>query len=714
MAQVYDDSSIDQLVGAERIRKRPASMLGSSGLAGARHGFTEIYGNALDEHSTGYGNRLDVVYYADGSVSLRDYGRGVPLGWNGKPSVKNWNWHVIYNELYGGGKYDKNQEELAKVTDWDSFNPAAFNYLYSVGLNGLGAASTQYTSEFFVVKSYRNGKVTSRKFKRGIPLVNGEPFNMFTATAEEIKAIPEEIEDTDEPNGTFIHWKPDSTVFDDINIGGDWLLDVCQDIAGVAGIELHFTDETTGRDIVIESGTLKDVLEEHAGKNLVRDDNDNPAVLSCSNFTHGTIKVENEDFIYVGQCDVVLGITVDEVSSSCYHNSVKMLSGVQYEAVQDALYQFISEQCRAQGVRAESRDYSRMFTYVVSSYSNYASFRNQTKDAVDDSFIYRLIKDAVLNKLNIERGKGNKIIENVIERVIEEANTRLQTEQLKEIARKAARAKREKAPDKFKSCKAYENKRWDEVELWSTEGDSAAGAVLGARNKDTQAVMPIRGKGLNVTKSSLVKILANKEIREIFAILGTGMDIVIDGENFFNMDDLKVGKIIFATDADEDGYQIRVLLFLTFYTLAPRLITEGKVFIAETPRFGIDLLDGTRVFARNDEARDEILRQYGSRVKKVNRYKGLGEVNADILRETTVHPSTRELIPVTCDLSNETERELIDALFGADKYKQRKQIISAVLGSDVADMLDDSALLVGEIENEDIEDDTEYEEVKIK
>lgn len=198
MSQVYDDSSIDQLLGAERIRKRPASMLGSSGLAGARHGFTEIYGNALDEHSAGYGNRLDVVYYKDGSISLRDYGRGVPLGWNDKDKIKNWNWHIIYNELYGGGKYETNQEALKAITDWDSFDPTAFNYLFSVGLNGLGAASTQYTSEFFEVKSYRDGKCTSRSFERGIPLVNGKQFDMFSATQEEIEAIPEEIVDTDE------------------------------------------------------------------------------------------------------------------------------------------------------------------------------------------------------------------------------------------------------------------------------------------------------------------------------------------------------------------------------------------------------------------------------------------------------------------------------------------------------------------------------------
>jgi DNA gyrase subunit B len=711
MSQKYDDSSIDQLKGAVRIRKRPASMLGSSGLAGARHGFTEIYGNALDEKSAGFGDRLDVKYYKDGSVSIRDYGRGVPLGWNDKDTVKNWNWHVIYNELYGGGKYETNQEQLMKITDWSNFDPTAYNYLFSVGLNGLGAASTQYTSEYFEVKSYRNGKCTSRSFERGIPLVDGKPVDMFAITQAQIEAIPEEICDTDEPNGTFIHWKPDDTVFDDVNIGSDWLLETCKDVAGVAGVELHFEDENTEKSIVIPSGTLKDIVIEHAGNHLLTDENNEPVILESSNQGHGKTKVEGKDFVWVCTCDIAFGFTKSEIEHSCYHNSVHMLSGVQYEAVQDAISAFMVEKGRANGVKIDKKDYQDAMMVAVSTYSNYASFRNQTKDAVDDRFIYGLVKDTLLNKLQIEYGKGNEALTSMVKRVLDEAVNRIQAEELRDIAKKAAKVKKEKAPDKFVSCDAYEAKRYSEVELWITEGDSAAGAVKNARNSAFQAIFPIRGKGLNVAKAGIKKVLANKEIREIFSILGTGFDLNIRGEKFFNMDDLKVGKIIIATDADEDGYQIRVLLFLTFYMLAPQLILNNKVFIAETPRFGLDLVDGTRVYARNDEARDELIAKYGARITKIGRYKGLGEVNKEILRETTVHPDTRTLIPVDCDLQNQTERDLIDALFGADKYHQRKSIISTVLGADVTDMLDDNALLIGEIDESDIDDGVEYETI---
>lgn len=713
MSQVYDDKSIDLLKGATRIRMRPASMLGSSGLAGARHGFTEIYGNALDEHAAGYGDRLDVRYHADGSISIRDYGRGVPLGWNAKENVRNWNWHVIYNELYGGGKYNTNQTELAKITDWKSFNPKDFVYLFSVGLNGLGAASTQYTSKFFEVKSYRGGKCTSRSFRHGNPLVDGEEFDMFSATQEEIEAIAEEITDTDEPDGTYVHWLPDDTVFDDINVGSDWLLDTCRDVAGVAGIELHFDDEQTGKSIIINAGTLKDVVVGHSGKALVCNEDGEPELFTSSSQSHGRIKVEGKDFIYVCTCDLAFGFTKSEVPNSCYHNDVKMISGIQYDAITDALGNFMQERGRAAGVKISYKDFQGVLNVVVSTHSNYASFRNQTKDAVDDSFIYSTIKECLLNKLRIEYGKGTKALTDFVDRVVEEAMVRIQTEEYREMAKQTAKIKREPVPEKFVSCDAYEAKRYDEVELWITEGDSAMGAVKSARNKVFQAVFPIRGKGLNVAKAQIKAIFKNLEIRKIFNILGTGFDLPnLKNEKMFNMDDLKVGKIIFATDADEDGYQIRVLLFLTFYRLAPQLLREGKIFIAETPRFGINLTDGTRVFARNDEARDRLLEQYRGRVASINRYKGLGEVNADILRETTVHPDTRTLIPLTVDLSNQTERDLIDALFGADKFGQRKSIISTILGANVADMLDDNALLIGEIEESDIEEGVEYETVE--
>lgn len=711
-ANNYDDSSIDLQIGASRIRKRPASMLGSEKLEGARHGFTEIYGNALDERSAGYGDRLDVTYGADASISVRDYGRGVPLGWNDKKEVKNWNWHVIYNELYGGGKYDNNQEALRQVKDWSKFDERDYNYLFSVGLNGLGAASTQYTSEFFEVRSYKDGVLKSRSFSKGMPLVNGVPYDMFTATKEEIVAIPEEISETSEPNGTFVHWKPDNEVFTEVEVGGDWLLSNCEDIANIAGIELHFKDEQTGKELVIPAGDMKVLAIKHCGESaIIKDEEGNPAMLSAENFVHGNTIVEGNDFIYVSKCEIVIVPLTDRqkvVNNACYHNSVKMISGVQYEAVDNAIASFFQEKAKQRGIKVMDVDYRDSFAVFVKSYSNHASFRNATKDAVDDAFIYNMIYDAMAEKLSIEHAKGNRVICDIVERVINKAQDRLAVQQAMVVQREMRKIKREKEPEKFTSCEAYEKKDYKNAELWITEGDSAKGAVKGARDKRFQAIYPIRGKGLNVLKTNIKRIMANKEIREIFALIGTGIDLNIKGEKTFNIDDLKFDKIIFATDADEDGYQIRVLLFLIFYKLAPDLIREGHIYIAETPRFRIEMKDGTVIYALNDEERDIVLNENAGRVAHTQRYKGLGETNADVLRESTVHPDTRHLIQLTCDFENETERELIDALFGVDKYRQRKDILTSVLGIQVADMFDDTAML---LESEEVdEEDEEYEE----
>ena len=768
MANQYNDSSIDQLVGAERIRRRPASMLGDNGLDGARHGFTEIYGNALDEASSGYGNQLDVVYYENGAMSIRDYGRGVPLGWN--EDKNNYNWHIIYNELYGGGKYDNGQWYLRSLDTWSDWkdtdvellksiqsnygvdlseipedgvertiedlrvkhengkfylkvNNASWgmasweflnkrlNYLASVGLNGLGAASTQYTSEFFTVKSYRNGVCTEMNFRRGIPVINDEEVNVFTQNVD-MKELEPKTYDTDEQDGTFIYWKPDSEVFTNVDIGSDWLFETCKDIAHVAGIKLNFEDKVSGKTEVIEAGNLQTLLSSKYSNILQIDDTtEEPIMFETNKFSHGNIRVEGKPYVWVCKADITIGIVSKECDNYCYHNSVKMKSGAQYDGIYYALSQFFSEISSAKGVKITEDDYKEYFGVCVSSYSNYASFRNQTKDAVQDVFISDLVRDAIYEKLKMEYGKGNKALMGVIDSVVESANTRIAEKALRKIANEAKKVTRLKEPEKFVTCKAYEKKQYDVTELWITEGDSAKGSVKSARDKDFQAIFPIRGKGLNVLKASIDKILANVEIKNLFALLGTGFDINLKDHNPFDITKLKFDKIIFATDADEDGYQIRVLLFLIFYKLAPKLLQEGHVYIAETPRFEVIMTDGTAEYALDDRGRDEILSANAGRVKKVNRFKGLGEVDADVLRKTTVAPESRNLIRLSCDFQNETEREFIDALFGADKFKQRKAILTSVLGGNVADMMDENALLIEQIENSDIEEETEYEVV---
>lgn len=678
MSVNYNDSSIDALIGEKRIRTRPASVLGSDGLAGARHGVIEITGNAVDEGS----KKILMIYHEDGSITVRDYGSGVPMGWNDKPYIRNWNWHVIYNDLYGGGKYENHQEQLGSITDWSKFKAEDFLYLFSIGLNGLGAASTQYTSEFFEVRSYRDGECKSRNFRKGRPVVGDSTVNMFSMTQEDIEAIPEEISVTDEENGTSVHWKPDLEVFSDIDIGSEWLYQLCRSISNIARAEVEFIDEKLGKHEVFESGSPMKMLLENCGNKVILDSKGEPCVFLAEKFTHGNTIVNNKDFIYVCKCEVAFGLVKHDVESVCHHNSTRMLSGIQYDGIRTATTEFFSARGRENGVKLEYSDYSNLITAVVSTYSNTASLRGQTKDGVDDYFIYEAIKDTVYEKLVMEYGRGNSLITEAVERAIEAARIRMETREAIKMIKEARSVKKEAISNKFVSCIKYEEKNYEGCEMYICEGDSAGDAVVRARYRDFQAVYKIRGRGLNVLKASIKKSLSNKEVREIINVIGTGFDLNLPDEKSFDISKLRFDKVIIDTDADIDGAQIRVLVFLIFYVFAPEVIRQGKLYVVETPLFLISLNDGSSIYAWDDADRDRCIEEYGTKISHIQRFKGLGELNSDTLKDASMNPDKRRLIQMTCDFENQSEVEWVDALFGKDKFHQRKEIIKSVMGYD--------------------------------
>lgn len=710
----YGESSIGQLQGATRVRTRPAAILGNDGLRGAQHCFNEIVGNSLDEVSTGHGSRLDIMRYKDGSISVRDYGRGVPLGWN--EAKKTYNWHLVYNEMYGGGKYDDNQEKLRQITDWTNFDKTAFNYLYSVGLNGLGASATQYCSEYFHVVSIRKDETTGKNmkyemhFKDGLPIIDGEPVDVFE-THYNFEDYNQIIEETDEPTGTFVHWKPDARVFTDVNITADWLLKTSQYTAFVAGIDLNFKDEETGNEVNIPGGSIEGLLPVLYNGKLHVDSEDAPQIMRVDAFDHGVTVRGKEEMIWVAEAQIAFGISknTQSLKSVCFHNYIEMLQGSQYTAIQGALDMFLTPKAKQRGLSLQVSDYEGVFVFALSSFSNLASFRNQTKDGVDDTFIYTFIRDTIHNKLELEYNKGTSMVVEAVDRVMKRADLRLQLKEAEKQIKKINKIKKMKDPEKFLTCEELMKGDYHRTELWITEGDSARDSVANARDGKFQAVFGIRGKGLNLLKASIQKMLDNTEVMDIISLLGTGIDLNIKGMKLFNIDDLRFDKIIIATDADVDGFQIRVLLFVLFYRLAPRLIQEGHVYIAETPRYALVLNNGERVYALDEKERDEKMKEYIGQFKKIERYKGLGEVNAEVLHETTVGVEHRRLVPVTCDFDNELECDLIDALFGADKRKQRKDILSTVLGQEVTDDFAEQVALLNQIEDENIEEGVEYE-----
>ena len=721
----YGNDSIDALEGAERVRTRPASVLGSNGIEGARHGFTEIVGNSSDEATAGFGDKLEISYYKDGGVSVRDYGRGVPMGYNEKKKMMNW--FLVFNEMYAGGKYEDYQDELKKIKDWSTFDPKDYNYLFSIGLNGLGAASTQYTSSYFTAISYRDGVATEMDFEGGYPIITiGE--QTLVATPKNLQKYIEEVDpefnikmyepkqyETDEPNGTFIRWKPDATVFTDVDITFKWIQDKCEAVAYISGISVNLYNEETDKTIVYEKGDITTLLKKENKKKLINEDR----IYNTKDLTHGLLS--KQDKIYVCQAELSFARTTEAGKVKCFHNAIKMGGGAQYLGISTAMSDFFYTISSEKGVNITSSDYANKFSVIVSSYSNIADYRGQTKDEVEDTFIYTTIKDMLFNLIRTEYHKNNEDIVSFVDEVVREAELRIELQRQSKALRELNKASRtRKLPEKFLPSKNFKDRKFDFSELWIVEGESAKESVKNARNALFQAIYAVRGKMTNALKTPIEAILGtekstkdgkkregSKEIKEIIALIGAGIEIDGLEEESFDITKSRFSKIVMATDADEDGYQIRVLIFAMFWKLMPEVIRQGMLWIAESPKFGITLRDGSRVYAVKDEDRIQLEKEYAGQITRVERYKGLGQVNAEILAETTVNPETRVMTQIQLNPADEDLNAVIETIFGSDPLKKRKETLMQLLGTDVMGMFEENSEMLNMIERSEYQEEVE-------
>lgn len=675
---VYDDSSITQLKGAERVRLRPAAILGSNGLEGAKHTVIEIIGNATDEKLAGYGDKLDIKYDDAGYITVRDYGRGVPLGWNEKEN--NWNYFLIYEELYAGGKYSSNKEVLEDIearNAWDNFRIEDYNYLVSIGLNGLGAASTQFTSEHFDVISYRDGKASHMAFHKGCH------------SLEEL-----EIFDTDEPNGTYICWKPDDEVFTDTKIPAKWFEKLCKSLAYVSGFNVTF--EYKGNVTEYPASSIADVLKNETGESL---------------YTHAFKHVRDaEDDICI--CDAEVAIGPEGKKNEFYHNRVEVSGGSHTSGFNSGLYAFFAKISRDTGVKIKEVDYANNLSIIISTLANKASMRNQTKDSIDDYWILNFLSDTVYGMLVSAHEKGVPWVLDIVERVIQNANNRIAVQEMSKNMREIeTTTKRHKVSHKFSTCRSYENRKSEETEFLIVEGDSAGGAVLRARDSRFQCLLPIRGKSLNVYKASIAKLIANKEILDIISVLGCGIDLDIEGYTGFNLDNLRVGKVIFCADADVDGWHINMLLLLIFFKLFPQLLYQGRIYIALPPLYIVNLSDGNTVYCMNEEELDEAREKYGSKIRSIDRFKGLGEMDKEVLWNSTLNPQTRNLKQIKIESNDMDIYDTLEVLFGKSTERRKQAILGSMLGTDYEETLSDMESIADMIEQMNMNDDLEIEEV---
>lgn len=671
----YDIDSLKKLKGAEPIRKRPASMLGSGGLDGAKHTFWEIVGNALDEISSGYGDRIEVKYYPeDGSISVRDFGRGVPLTWSEKE--EDWGWSMVYNTLYAGGKMDDPKTVLIGFDDWNNFKFSDYSYLASIGLNGVGAACSQFTSEYFDVVSYRDGKEYSMHFEKGYP------------AWEELH-----VSEQSQPNGTFVKWKPDSEVFTDVNITFAWLKTVCEDMSYVSGVDVILSDGK--KEILYPASNIKKRLEERTGS----------YVAESTFLHHEDLTDSDNNVVGVLVCEANVVMSEKGAGVRFFNNQVKVVGGVHEDYSRHAIVEFYKAKGKEAGVKLLDGDILGQYSMIITTLANEKSYRGQTKDSIDNEYIGEAIFYAIDRLLNNSWLKEEAWCTKILERAITAATIR-EAAKAAEAQIKEANKKINKPtmPSKFVSCEAMLEGRYSEVELFIVEGDSAKGSTLAARDSRFQSILPIRGKSLNTAKASVERTLNNKEAVEIMNVIGAGMTVEEEGYSLFNMNNLKVGKVIIMTDADEDGKHIQTLQITFIYKYMRPLLDAGLVYLANPPKYHSN---GVYYYTEEEfqKAREE-----GKVGKNFDRYKGLGQMNAQVLWDTTMNPETRKLTQVKIEEGDFEFESAIEVMSGTD-VSVRKQFVLDALMDGYENYEDSVEILNGILEEMEFEDELEIEEV---
>ena len=653
----YNEQSIRMLKGADRVRKRPAVIFGSDGLEGCEHTFLEILANSVDEAREGYGNRILVTVRRDHEISVEDFGRGVPLGYN--ETENRFNWELIFCELYAGGKYDNNDEGGA--------------YEYSLGLNGLGACATQYSSEYMHVSSYNGKQVSEIHFKKG-------------EVASELAV--RDIERADKKKtGTVITWKPDLEVFTDIRIPREFFESTLRRQAVVnGGIRFVLTyegeegSETT--EYFYENGIAGYIGEITEGNALTE-----PVVWNME--TKGRDREDKPE--YKLKAEIAFACSKTTNTTEYYHNSSYLeYGGAPDKAVRTAFVYAVDKFLKGQGKYNKNEDkitfadVAENLVVIVNSSSTQTSYENQTKKAINNVFIARALTDYLKTQLEIYFTENPTAATTFATQVLISKRSREKATEIKiDTAAILSKGNTDlaRSVEKFVPCRSKDK---TVRELYIVEGDSAMTSCKLGRDAEFQAIIPVRGKTLNCLKSSYARIFESPIITDLLRVIGCGVEITsTKGEKVggktknelgnFDFDRLGWSKIIICTDADEDGFQIRTLILTLFYRLLPTLIERGRIFIAESPLFEITAKDET-YFAYNEAEKEEILAKLGDVKYTLQRSKGLGENEPDMMWKTTMCPASRRLIAVSPTDAEKTA-EMFETLLG-DAIEDRKRFIT--------------------------------------
>ena len=637
----YTNDSITALVGPDRVRKKPAAILGSDGLEGCQHTFIEILANSIDEAREGYGKVIEITRFKDKSIQIRDYGRGCPVDYNEKE--KRYNWELVYCELYAGGKYNTNDGE---------------NYEYSLGTNGLGSCATQYSSEYMDVTVYKDGYKYDLHFEKG--------FNIGGLKKEKFDY---------KQSGTLQKWKPDLEVFNDINIPLEFFTTMLKKQAVVnAGLKFKFYDEETNQrfEFLYDNGITDYVKEISSGKEIT-------GVQFSESSAKGRDRADKPEYKVKMQFAFCFNNEINLIEY--YHNSSFLENGGSPDkAVKNAFVSEIDKYIKSQGKynKDESKisfaDIQDSLIIVTNSFSTMTSYENQTKKAINNKFIQEAMTDFIKQRLEIFFIENKLEADKVMEQVLVNKRSRESAEKQRINIKKKLQGNIDMTNrvKKFVDCRTKDSER---RELYIVEGDSALGSVKLSRDSELQAIMPLWGKILNCLKADYSKIFESDVIVDLIRVLGCGVEVKSKHKDLtmFDMDSLRWAKIIICTDADVDGFQIRTLVLAMIYRLMPTLIQEGKVFIAETPLYEITCKNKT-YFAYDDKEKAKILEEIASTGRvTIQRSKGLGENTAEMMAQTTMNPSSRRLIKVMPEEAEKTAY-YFEMLLG-DALEARKEHI---------------------------------------
>lgn len=658
----YDNESISSLKGADRVRKRPGVIFGSDGLEGCEHAVFEILSNAIDEARGGHGSLITVTRFADHSIQVEDQGRGCPVDWNEKEG--RYNWELVFCELYAGGKYDNENSE---------------NYEFSLGLNGLGSCATQYASRYMDVTVWRDGKEYRLHFERG-EIVGKLEVTPQTGSRKR--------------TGTTIRWLPDLDVFTDIQIPVDYYRDVMKRQAVVnSGVTFRLKNEVSAgkletEDFIYEHGIV-DYVNELAGDDALTE----PVFWEAER--KGRDRADKPE--YKVKLSVALCFSNRVAVCEYYHNSSFLEHGGSPEkATRSAMVSAIDKYLRDNNKYAKGEakitfpDVQDCLVLVSNSFSTQTSYENQTKKAITNKFVQEAMTEFLRSRMEIYFIENREAAEKIAAQVLinkrsRETAERTRINQKKKLTEKIDIANR---VQKFVDCRTKDVER---REIYIVEGDSALGACKQSRDAEFQGLMPVRGKILNCLKADYPRIFKSDVITDLMKVLGCGVEVsgkMVKDLNQFDLANLRWSKVVICTDGDVDGFQIRTLILTMLYRLCPTLIREGYVYIAETPLFEITCKEksGEKTwFAYSEKEKADILKKLEGKKVNVQRSKGLGENDPEMMWMTTMSPETRRLIRVLPEDAEETAR-VFDLLLG-DNLAGRKDYI-AENGHRYLDMID--------------------------